>query len=158
MNRNFWGQFTLVWGLDPTDLDSHLWTPPHGVGNAVYHVCYYRRGSQTSDPFADLDVDDVSSYGPEHVTIYQPYTGTYTYAVHDYSGNGLLTTSNASVTLLKPNGAVQTFNVPTSWPGVQPNWWWIVCRVNGETGAVTTVDSLSATPPLPDVLKSEPTK
>jgi hypothetical protein len=159
MDRNFWAQFTLVWGETPYDLDSHLWTPQYGIDSTRYHVCYYRRGYQAEAPYADLDVDDTDSFGPEHVTIYQAYPGSYTYAVHDYRGNdGLISASNASVSLLKPDGTVQTFYVPTNVPGVQENWWWIVARIDGTTGAVTVVDSLSATPPYPDVLKTPPAK
>ena len=34
---------------------------------------------------ANLDVDDISSYGPETITILENIYGTYTYAVHNYS-------------------------------------------------------------------------
>jgi hypothetical protein len=159
MDRNFWAQFTLVWGETPYDLDSHLWTPKYGIDSSRYHVYYGRSGNQTEAPYADLDVDDTYSFGPEHITIYQAYPGSYTYAVHDYrSDDGLISNSQASVSILKPDGTVQTLNVPTTVPGVQENWWWIVARVDGTTGAVTVVDSLSAYPPYPNDLKYEPAK
>jgi hypothetical protein len=157
-HRNFWAQFTLVWGIEPHDLDSHLWTPYFGTDSLISHVCYYRRGSQDVPPYADLDVDDVSSYGPEHVTIYQDFAGTYTYAVYHYSGEGTLATSGASVSLLKPDGTVQTFNVPTDTSVVQPYWWWHVCTVDGTTGAVTPINILSPNPPRPDELAGAPSK
>ena len=151
INRNFWAQFTLTWGETPFDLDSHLWTPPIGPDSTVYHVCYYRRGDQGSAPYADLDVDDTQSYGPEHITIYQHFPGVYTYAVHDYrSDDGLITSSHAVVTLLKPNGTIQIFNVPTDSTGVQEGYWWWVCTVNGTTGVATTINQIHQEPPLPD--------
>lgn len=161
-NRNFWAQFTLVWGEDPSDLDSHLWTPLFGDGGALdsmrSHIAYYRRGSQTEPPYADLDVDDVTSYGPEHVTIYQSHAGTYTYAVYHYSGSGTLATSSASVSLLKPDGSVQTFSVPTDTTGVGDNWWWHVCTIDGTTGVVTPINTLLPNPPRPDELLMAPAK
>jgi len=68
MHRDFWKQFTLTWGENPGDLDSHLWTP--SINNQVHHIFYANQGSPTSGPFAELDVDDVTSYGPEHITIF----------------------------------------------------------------------------------------
>ena len=149
-HRDFWAQFTLIWGQDPADLDSHLWTPRYGVDSTRYHICYYRRGYQDEAPYADLDVDDVTSYGPEHVTIYEPYTGVYTYAIYHYSGSGTLATSGANVSLLKPNGSVQTFTVPTDTIGVGSHWWWWVCSIDGTSGEVTTINTLHADPPYPD--------
>jgi hypothetical protein len=152
MHRNFWAQFTLIWGENPHDLDSHLWTPRMGSDSTAWHICYYRRGYVDEIPYANLDVDDVTSFGPEHVTIYQHVPGVYTYAVYHYSGDGTIATSNARVTLLKPDGSVQAFNVPTDTTGVGDNWWWHVCTVNGTTGEVTTINRLVSTPPLPDQL------
>jgi hypothetical protein len=157
-HRDFWGQFTLIWGENPHDLDSHLWTPKYGADSTRYHICYYRRGYQGEAPFADLDVDDVTSFGPEHVTIYEPYTGVYTYAIYHYSGSGTLATSNASVSLLKPNGTVQTFNVPTDTTGVGAHWWWWVCSIDGTTGTVTSINTLHADPPYPDEIAGMPSK
>lgn len=159
MHRDFWAQFTLVWGETPYDLDSHLWTPSYGAGNTRYHVWYMDHGSQVDEPHADLDVDDTQSYGPEHMTIYQAKPGSYTYAVHDYRGyDGLISGSHAVVSLLKPDGTVQTFTVPTDSTNVQENYWWIVCRIDGTTGAVSVVDSVTATPPFPLAEKTMPAK
>jgi hypothetical protein len=146
LNRDFWAQFTLSWGENPRDLDSHLWTPP--IDSAAYHVYFVDHGDSASAPYAYLDVDDVSSYGPEHVTIYQGFPGTYTYAVYHWSGTGTLATSGASVSLLKPNGSVETFNVPTDTTGVGENWWWNVCTIDGTTGEITRINTLAADPPI----------
>lgn len=150
-HRNFWAQFTLVWGENPSDLDSHLWTPHFSYPDSVLHHIYFgRRGNVDGPPFADLDVDDVTSFGPEHVTIYEEYTGVYTYAIYHWGGSGTIASSNASVSLLKPDGTVQSFSVPSDTAGVGSHWWWWVCTVNGTTGEVTTINTLHEDPPYPD--------
>jgi hypothetical protein len=155
-NRNFWAQFTLVWGEEPRDIDSHLWTPM--IEGYTYEVYYGYPGAVDTPPFANLDVDDVTSYGPEHVTIHDNFTGTYTYAVYHFSGEGTIATSGASVSLLRPDGTVQAFSVPTDTTGVQPYWWWHVCEVDGQTGVVTPINILSPNEPQHGYVPSRGTK
>jgi len=69
----------LTWGSAPSDLDSHLKGP-----NAM-HVYFASRGSLSSQPFAALDVDDVTSFGPEVITVAQLPIGTSEYFVHNFS-------------------------------------------------------------------------
>ena len=57
-------RIVLTWGAQPTDLDSHLTGP--NTDATRFHVYYAGRGSFTSAPFAGLDVDDVSSIGPDN--------------------------------------------------------------------------------------------
>ncbi|HIP81617.1 MAG TPA: DUF5011 domain-containing protein, partial [Leucothrix mucor] len=52
----------LSWGLNPDDLDTHV------IGPNDYHIYFVNKGSLASAPFAQLDVDDISSYGPEIFT------------------------------------------------------------------------------------------
>ena len=145
MVRDFWMQFTLTWGQDPGDLDSHLWTPV--IEGSSYHIYYASRGDSSSAPYVDLDVDDVTSYGPEHITIYDEFPGTYTYAIYHYSGSGDITTSGAEVGILQPDGGVQTFDVPDA--SAAAHWWWHVCTIDGTTGEITPLNIVSADPPLP---------
>lgn len=70
----------LTWGQNPLDLDSHL-LEPNGV-----HIAYFSRGSLTSAPFAALDVDDVTSFGPEVITITRLTQGVNEYFVHNFNG------------------------------------------------------------------------
>jgi hypothetical protein len=145
MNRNFWAQFTLRWGETPRDIDSHLLTP--SINGTVYHIRFNEQGEVGVAPYAQLDVDDVSSFGPEHLTIYQNFAGTYTYAVYNWSGEAVLAGCGASVTLIKPDGSVQTFNVPTDTTGEAANIWWHVCTIDGTTGHMTPINILSPDPP-----------
>lgn len=138
-------KFILTWGDYPTDLDSYLATPV--IDGTAHVVCYYNRGSADSAPYAWLDVDDTSSWGPEATTVEQLHDGTYTFAVNDYSGNGLLSTSGAHVEVFAGRTRVGGYDVPTS-GGDQPNWWWIVGTVDGTTGAFTPVNSLVPSVPF----------
>ncbi|MBD3168334.1 MAG: hypothetical protein GF307_02545 [candidate division Zixibacteria bacterium] len=141
---DFWAQFTLTWGKDPEDLDSHLWTPE--ISGTDYHIYYVDRGDTTSAPYAELDLDDVTSYGPEHITITRNFSGTYQYAVYHFSGEGDLTTSGARVTLVKPDREVLTFTPPND--NCEEYWYWHVCNINGTSGAVSVINTLSADPPV----------
>ena len=69
----------LTWGARPYDVDSHLRTPDGS------HIYYASKGSLTQAPFANLDVDDTDSNGPEVVTIRRLMIGTYTYGLRNYS-------------------------------------------------------------------------
>jgi len=143
---DFWAQFTLTWGEHPWDLDSHLWTPE--IEDSSYHIVYYARGDTNSAPYADLDYDDVTSYGPEHITIHEAFPGTYTYAVYHFSGSGTIATSEAQVHIFEPDGDVRIMSVPTGDTLVSSYWWWRVCEIDGTTGVITVIDSLTSTSPL----------
>lgn len=139
------GQIRIVmsWGPNPTDLDSHLYTP--NIGGSTYHIYYVTRGSLISNPYAELDRDDVTSYGPETVTIAQSFDGQYDYFVHNYSaqyggGGARLSDSNCIVRIYDDSGLFATFNVPAaSRLTDQYNWW--VFSYNGTTGQVTARDT-----------------
>jgi hypothetical protein len=88
-------RFVLNWGESPSDLDSHLNTPD--IEGQPYHVYYGDEGSETSAPYALLDYDITSGFGPETMTIYQMFSGTYQYYIHNYSETPDITTSQAVV-------------------------------------------------------------
>ncbi len=137
-------KFILTWGEAPSDLDSHLYTP--SIDGTAYHVYYASPGASETAPFAWLDVDDVTSWGPEATTIKTLYTGTYTFAVYDYSGNGLLSTSGAHVEVFNGRTRQGGYDVPAT-GGDQPHWWWTVGTVDGDTGEFTLVNTLTAGSP-----------
>lgn len=91
---------TLVWGLDPDDLDSHLLIPmTWDTQYDYYHIYYSNMGWIGGDPYTALNTDDTSSFGPEIITGTRLYPGTYSYFVHHYSGLGTIASSPTSVTL-----------------------------------------------------------
>ncbi len=142
------GQMRIVlnWGATPLDLDSHLNTP--SIEGLAYHVYYDDQGSATIAPYAALDYDVISGYGPETVTIYQQFSGNYQYFIHNYSETPEISTSQAVVQIYNQNGLLQTVQVPTSGTG----FYWYVCDINGATGQVTIRNVIQET--APGVVKS----
>ncbi|MCS6303847.1 MAG: carboxypeptidase regulatory-like domain-containing protein [Nitrospira sp.] len=123
----------LTWGTSPLDLDSHLFTPNAG------HVYFGAKGSLTALPFASLDVDDLTSFGPEVVTITKLMQGTYTYAVKNFSEtqNPGITESPARVELIRA-GNTTVFAPPA---GEGARIWWHVFNI-----AVDAQCNVSVTP------------
>lgn len=103
----------LTWGELPGDLDSHL-TGPTGTGTDRFHLFYGRRATNGDT----LDVDDVSSFGPETVTFApRGVNGVYRYSVHNYSvqsatGGQSLFDSGATVRLFDATGLLRTYVAP----------------------------------------------
>jgi len=131
----------LTWGSTPYDLDSHL-TGPMPESNSRFHVYFDARGSSTLSPYANLDVDDISSYGPETITVYQQFEGIYRYSVRDFS-HGLsssstaLSNSGARAKVYKGNNLVATFDVPSNQEGTL----WTVFELSGNT--ITPINTMS---------------
>jgi len=89
----------LTWGQYPEDVDSHLITPNGS------HIYYINDGSLTSEPFANLDVDDTTSFGPEVVTVRRLQVGTYRYGLHNYSSTLIPTNMKQSPVRVELEGA-----------------------------------------------------
>lgn len=134
-------RFVLNWSESPSDLDSHLHTPE--IEGSTYHVYYSDQGSATSAPYAALDHDVTTGYGPETMTIYQLYNGTYQYYIYNYSQSPEITTSEAVVQIYNANGLLQTLQVPTTGTG----FYWYVCDVNGANGQITIKNTIQETAP-----------
>ncbi len=133
-------RIVLTWGDSPSDLDSYLYTPE--ISGSTHQVWYGGRGSETSAPYATLDVDSMNSYGPETTTIYELHEGSYKYAVEwyaDSSGNNTsLGRSNAKVDVYDENGLFATYNVPMtagSNPAVRGDEWVVFC-MDGDSGEI----------------------
>jgi uncharacterized protein YfaP (DUF2135 family) len=95
----------LTWGENPIDADSHLITPS---GEQIF---FGNSGSLGVAPFANLDVDDITSFGPEVITINRLMVGTYTYGVKLFGGSGSLTSSPIRVEL-NIGGNLRVFTPP----------------------------------------------
>ncbi len=134
-------RFVLTWGELPNDLDSHLKTPL--IEGSTYHVYYSDKGSSDSAPYVLLDIDDVTSYGPETTTIYDLFTGEYHYYIYNYSQSPEITTSGAVVQIFNDNGLLYTLNVPTSGTGL----YWDICTLNGSTGNISIINQITDTEP-----------
>lgn len=96
-------RIVLTWGENPHDLDSHL-TKMDG-DTVKYHIYFDHKTASASEvsgnESASLDHDDVTSYGPETITLTNMVpSSTYKYYVHHFSGSGsIATTSQATVTV-----------------------------------------------------------
>lgn len=138
MNDGFY-RIVLTWGETPRDLDSHLVAETDEYGD--YHVYYNNKNPYP--PYANLDVDDVTSYGPETITITN-FEGlsNIRYAVHDYtnrnssSSNGL-SNSGAVVRLYKGSSLLRTFNVPSGYDGTE----WDVFSLDAD-GKINSINTM----------------
>jgi len=135
-------RIVLTWAENPSDLDSHVFTPL--IDGIRYHIYFSNKGSLINPPYVNLDVDDVTSYGPETITIGNTFSEEYYYSVHHYAGNGsLTTTSNATINLYGVNGFIRSWTVPSNGSGR----WWNVFSINGGTGRITNINDISDNPP-----------
>jgi lysophospholipase L1-like esterase len=137
-------RIVLTWGAEPRDLDSHLWLP----ATSPYEVYYSDRGQLDAFPYAELDTDDTTSFGPETITISRLQPGEYTYAVHLFSGTETIGTSGATVRLFRGGTLIGTYTPPPSGPWSEDNGtyvWWHVFTLDSD-GTITEVNASSTDP------------
>ena len=115
------GQYRIIltWGISPLDLDAHFTGPlPSGGRFHMYYPYSNGNGGSPWPTIVTLDVDDVSSYGPETTTLHQQITGgLYRFSVHDYTNRNLnnsyaLSNSGAQVKVYKGSVLLVTYNIP----------------------------------------------
>lgn len=134
-------RIVLSWGASPSDLDSHL-TGPISGSSSRFHVYFSSKGSLIASPFAQLDYDVTSGFGPETVTIGQQIAGVYRYYVYQWSSSGEIKTSNARVDLYQGNTLVRQF-----YPPLQTGTYWTVFELDGTT--INTINTIgTATPSI----------
>ncbi len=132
-------RFVLSWGASPSDLDSHLTGPVPGATNR-FHVYFSNKGSVTASPFARLDVDVQSGFGPETITMSQQFPGIYRYYVYQWTSAGSIPNSNARVDVYQGNTLVRQFFPPQG-----TGRYWTVFEIDGST--LTAVNTLGTTAP-----------
>eukprot|EP01129_Flabellula_baltica_P017235 TRINITY_DN948_c0_g1_i1.p1 TRINITY_DN948_c0_g1~~TRINITY_DN948_c0_g1_i1.p1 ORF type:complete len:297 (+),score=52.35 TRINITY_DN948_c0_g1_i1:91-981(+) len=128
-------RIVLTWGYYPSDLDSHTITSTHAsttdnnifsptFGELVQDNCqlyFAKKICHFPDTTFTLDVDDLSSFGPETTTWNAPIQcGVYEYWVNifsdDYYFNGYF---NAIVTIYEGDTIIKTAYSPTT----GGTWW-----------------------------------
>lgn len=129
-NERYVNEFigTLSWGEQPRDIDFHV-VGTLANGNQ-FHVYYSHKIQNEVDGtrVCDLDVDDTSGYGPEHIRIFPNVDEPYYLYVHHYAGNGTIGTSGARLAIAI-DGVPRVEFVPpqdVAWSGV--NDVWNVCK------------------------------
>lgn len=123
----------LTWGLLPSDVDGHLFAPDGE------HIYYSNPGSLTRQPFANLDVDDISGFGPEVITVTRLMVGTYTYALHNFTGSlspGMAASPVRVELTRNARTLVQAF-APSDGDG--NNMWWTAFTMTVDAQCNTTV-------------------
>jgi len=138
---DLWTQ--LIWDEDNTDVDFHLLPPGRDLDDLwTSSDCYY--SNKRPGWGAELDVDDVNGYGPEHITLPSADAGTYTLAVHYYSDHGTGRVPWCQVHVVNNREELMTF-----YPGKLHNSAsrggdvWEVCKISFPSGAITPVDTVT---------------
>ena len=114
-------RIVLTWDANPRDLDSHL--TYYVAQEQKCHVSYRnKKGEYAGNIIASLDLDDISSYGPETITITLDTSlleegSEFRYSVHDYSSKSSTTSkalslSNATVHVYEGNKLINKYCVP----------------------------------------------
>ena len=138
-------RIVLEWGAAPNDLDSHL-TGETDNGTSCHVFFENLSCADSKGPVADLDLDDVTSYGPETTTIHD-IQGVYRFDVHNYQpSSGSLEQSNAVVTVYLPGEAPEKFSIDSD--GEIDGVWWHVCTI--DHGKLERSYANSAKPSVPD--------
>jgi len=81
-----------------------------------FHMYFF---NQNPIEGVNLDVDDVTSFGPETTTISEVYEGTYRYSVFNFSAQNSsgaleIEQSPAKVEVFDSSGLIQRFNPPAA--------------------------------------------
>src|SRR5205823_569377 len=98
-------------------------------------------GSLSRFPWARLNTDIRTGYGPEVISIGLKARGSYLVAVHNYSGESVLSGSDAIVRIELGNKPLM-YHCPRSRDGK----FWNVCLIDCDTGTVEIIDSLEPVP------------
>lgn len=117
---------TLTWGENPRDLDTYFYGRPtvETTANVPFQIAYFRKEVTVNGQTIFLDVDDVTSFGPEIVTVPSfPYEGVYTYGVDLFAGEGTIASSGARVQI-NLGGSTSVYSVPEG----EPTRCWAVMR------------------------------
>lgn len=131
---------SLTWGEFPDDLDSHLLVPMTWDNDYdYYHIYYSSMGTLGGDPYAVLDTDDTSSYGPEIITGTRLYQGRFQYWINNYETDDTTDLAGSgAVVQLEIGGRLYLYDVgDVPLAGADQTGWWHVFDFVVDGGAVT---------------------
>ncbi len=134
----------LTWGEMPSDLDSHL--TGMTTSGELMHLYYPMSGYSSHWPEdVNLDLDDITRYGPETTTVYRLNAGQpYVFYVHDYSNkyyddSTKLAESDAKVEVYKGSTLLNTYYVPQGVIGTL----WTVFEIDPGDGGLHELGTMS---------------
>jgi hypothetical protein len=141
---------TLSWSEKPQDLDLHLILIETTLNPLVCtrllsrsteeHIFYGNVGTRSAFPWAQLDSDVRTGYGPEVISIDANARGRFIVFVHNFSAEWPLSRSEASVRI--DFGTKQSlFRCPHMGDGL----FWIVCIIDCDTCSIEMIDRLADT-------------
>lgn len=136
----FWSQ--LSWNTDLNDIDLHL-VPVEGADGKLDEECYFSH--KWASWGAELDVDDVDGYGPEHITARNLPAGKYLLYVHYFATHGQIMPAVVTVKVSVNGGQTQVYTLPAmktagyDWRGGAGDFW-EVCYVSYPAGTIETID------------------
>lgn len=124
----------LSWRTLPRDLDLHF-----GVrsGDRWENVDFRTRGSLTAFPWAELDKDITSGFGPETVTLAKLLDATYRCYVENYSGDGALAGSGAEILVSYGDSEVRI-----TCPRTGSGKFWHVFDLSVQDGRIVVVNTV----------------
>lgn len=130
---------TLTWDEHPRDVDSHMYG--NYSDEEKFHVYFGHKSSGKYEgvEVCNLDYDDTTSYGPEHITLNALSTEPYYYFLHKYAGQGALSNSGAKVTVEQGNVVLAEFHMPTDQGDA--DYWNVFAIVDGRIIVQNTVTS-----------------
>ena len=139
-------RIVLTWGVIPSDLDSHIVGPVEGATDgSCFHVFFADKVyNENGVDVVTLDIDDVTSYGPETVTVINAENDeTYFYSVHDFSNGGNaesieMAGSGANIKVYRGSVLVKEYNVPVN----QAGYVWNVFKI--ENGTIVDINNYNS--------------
>ncbi len=133
-------EVTLTWGVQPRDLDLHVWVARE---DGTWQVCFRERGQLEAAPFAELDEDVQRGNGRETVKVLTRGLSSLRIAVHNYSDESSLSASDAEVVVSFGERRRTAFSVPREGYGR----WWTVAEYAHTTAQLKMVDALGELQP-----------
>lgn len=128
----------LTWDAEPKDLDSRM---TYQDGETNYHIFFDHKVDE--DTGTNLDIDKMTGFGPEVVTVLELGTGTYRYSVYDYTHGGSMTsngiaTSRAHIAVYIGGQLKKSYDVPQGMGCL-----WTLFEYNGSTGEFKDINTMS---------------
>ncbi len=135
-------RIVLTWGENPADLDSHV-VGTLSSGSSFHTYFADKSAYDGSVEVCNLDVDDITSYGPETITLNLTTSDPYYYYIYHFSGSGSLATSEAQINVYQGETLIATFNVPTDQGSGK--YWNVFAIVDGQLVVKNTITSSANT-------------